>query len=309
MLQRMNVPFFREIPTARLDTLADVAQLITVLPDEVVLREGEVSSKFYLVMFGDVAVSTRSADTGRDEERAVLRAGQYFGEIGLVTDMPRTATVTAKTKTILFAFGREEFSQCFAGYREAYAEFSIKLSRHEVPLASVLRHPSARECLEQFCAKELSLENLHFYQAVELFHRRFANTSRDAVTELLDDSPGDRRGVRTVFGYEDMVREALYVWNTFVAPGEADQEVNLKADNIAYLRGRLLEAPTGPDGLPEDVDAGVFDKAQEEILLVMRDTHRRFVKDPLFDQLLTSLGSYKVETPVDTARLNELARN
>jgi CRP-like cAMP-binding protein len=164
-IERSAVPFFRSIPAEHLPELADAADLVHADPGQVILREGESSSNFYLIMYGEVDVIVKG------ETKATLKVGQYFGEVGLVADMPRTATVVARSKSVLFAFGRVEFASFFNGHPEAYAEFTVKLLRDKVPIEPILAHPVARAFLRQFCAKELSSENVDFYAAVENFRR------------------------------------------------------------------------------------------------------------------------------------------
>jgi CRP-like cAMP-binding protein/cytochrome P450 len=57
-----------------------------------VIREGDAAERFYIVVNGFVLVTRGTAETGI-EELARLHSGEYFGEIGLLTDSPRTATV------------------------------------------------------------------------------------------------------------------------------------------------------------------------------------------------------------------------
>jgi len=61
---------------------------------ENVFRQGEGPDRFYFVRSGEVLVSRRTR-AGDDEPLAVLNEGQFFGEIGLLEGIPRTASVKA----------------------------------------------------------------------------------------------------------------------------------------------------------------------------------------------------------------------
>jgi CRP-like cAMP-binding protein len=79
----------------------------------VVLREGEESDRFYIIESGLVEVT---------QAGAVLRQegpGDFFGEIGLLRDVPRTATIIAVQATRLLALERDDFLAAVTGQREA----------------------------------------------------------------------------------------------------------------------------------------------------------------------------------------------
>jgi ATP-binding cassette subfamily B protein len=72
----------------------------------VIVREGEPGDRFYLVFSGMLAVTQR--DLGG---RGLLRPGDYFGEVALAMDMPRTATVRAITPATVASCDRETFDE------------------------------------------------------------------------------------------------------------------------------------------------------------------------------------------------------
>ncbi len=74
-------------------------------PFEVIFKQGTISYKLYLILSGSV-ILTRSAG-GNEEFLALLRAGHCFGEVGIVNRSPRTATATAKGKTLLITIDHE----------------------------------------------------------------------------------------------------------------------------------------------------------------------------------------------------------
>jgi Cyclic nucleotide-binding domain len=75
---------------------------------ETVVREGDSADRFYIIKEGEVAV-TRRDRAGREAALATLGPGQFFGEMGLLEDAPRTASVHAKTDLEVLALDREAF--------------------------------------------------------------------------------------------------------------------------------------------------------------------------------------------------------
>ena len=73
----------------------------------VMVRQGTEADKFYIVLDGEVAVEREEG--GESRRLATLRRGQFFGEMGLLADTPRTATVRASGPTTVLALGREGF--------------------------------------------------------------------------------------------------------------------------------------------------------------------------------------------------------
>jgi CRP-like cAMP-binding protein len=86
---------------------------VELTPGEVLIREGEEGDRFYVIVEGDVAVS-------RDGVHVVDRhPGEHIGEIALVRNVPRTATVTAIGPVRLLALSREPFLEAVTGYPQS----------------------------------------------------------------------------------------------------------------------------------------------------------------------------------------------
>jgi len=88
-------PLFGVLPEAERKALADRFQLVPVAPEEVVVREGDVDRALYLVKRGAFRVTARTPEGAQPSVLAELGAGSLFGEVALVSQAPRTATVTA----------------------------------------------------------------------------------------------------------------------------------------------------------------------------------------------------------------------
>ena len=89
-----------------LGRLAERMRRETVSPGSAVVNEGEDGDRFYIVLSGMFTVSqaTRGA-------QSVLRPGDYFGEVALAMDIPRTATVRALTPATVASCDRTTFDE------------------------------------------------------------------------------------------------------------------------------------------------------------------------------------------------------
>ena len=104
-----GVPFFASLPETALERLAAAAARVQVPADETV-DEGEGGERFYVVAEGALGVTVDGAEV------ATLHAGDYFGEIALLRDVPRTATVRARRDSMLVALDRDDFLTAVNGY-------------------------------------------------------------------------------------------------------------------------------------------------------------------------------------------------
>ena len=99
-----RTPLFAGLSRHELAELARVTEDLDLSEGKVLAREGEFGSEFFVIVEGEVVV-TRSG-----EERRRLSAGDFFGEIALISDNARrTATVTATTPLRAFVLTRQAF--------------------------------------------------------------------------------------------------------------------------------------------------------------------------------------------------------
>jgi len=99
-------------------------------PNEVVFREGESPDMFYFIRSGQVLVSKRN-QSGDDEPLSVLKEGQFFGEIGLLENMQRTATVKALGDLEVFQLDSERFENLLKR-SDAFASLLHRIGRNRL---------------------------------------------------------------------------------------------------------------------------------------------------------------------------------
>jgi hypothetical protein len=111
-----SLPMFAQLPPPALEGVARSLEPLEVASGAVVVAQGDVGDRFYVVADGTVEVSQ---DGG---VRRHLGRGEGFGEIALLHDVPRTATCTATTTTHLFALERQDFLASVTGHVRAADE-------------------------------------------------------------------------------------------------------------------------------------------------------------------------------------------
>jgi hypothetical protein len=104
---------FAPLPEISLQRVVNELKELELPAGAVIIREGDVGDRFYVLSEG-------AARVAREGEHVVgLAPGDYFGEIALLRDVPRTATVTATTQVRLFALEREAFLEAVTGHPQS----------------------------------------------------------------------------------------------------------------------------------------------------------------------------------------------
>ena len=108
------VPFMAGLPLRTVEQMARNAEVVSVPAGSVVIEQGEVGDRYYVIEAG-------AAEVVIDGQRAAeLREGAGFGEIALLRDIPRTATIVATSPLQLVAVDRESFLTAVTGVPRAH---------------------------------------------------------------------------------------------------------------------------------------------------------------------------------------------
>ena len=99
------VPLFAGLDAAALDALAEMAFMRTFQPGEAIVEEGHTGNGLYVILSGRVEV-VKSEGTDGAQVLATLTAGEPFGELALLGEWKRTATVRAIDETACLGMDR-----------------------------------------------------------------------------------------------------------------------------------------------------------------------------------------------------------
>jgi MFS family permease len=119
-----DIPIFAPLPPVTLEQLASNLSHVRVAAGDVVFHQGDDGDRFYVVERGEVTVEPE----GRTP--VTLGRGGYFGEIALLRDVPRTATVTARSDVELWALERDIFIAAVTGHAPSAEAADAVISTH-----------------------------------------------------------------------------------------------------------------------------------------------------------------------------------
>ena len=116
-------PLFAPLSAPMVERLARGAEPMTVEADTIVFAQGEHGDRYYLVTVGNAAVTIDG------QHVSTLGPGDTFGEIALVRDIPRTATVAATTTLQLLAIPRDDFLEAVTGHPRSRSAADATVNR------------------------------------------------------------------------------------------------------------------------------------------------------------------------------------
>lgn len=128
-----RIDFLAGLSPAEFDRLAAGVERRVYLPGEAVVHEGEAGEELFYI---DRGAATITARTGAGNQTIVqLSAGQYFGEMSLLTGAPRAATVTAETELHVFVVGKRIMQELIAANPMLAEHMGDTLAERQAALA------------------------------------------------------------------------------------------------------------------------------------------------------------------------------
>lgn len=106
-----SVPLFSSVPEEQLRLLTTVVTRRSTTRGSIIMAAGDPTDSLYIILSGRLKVMMSDAD-GKEVILSILGAGEFFGEMGLIDDNPRSASVVAIEPCELLAITRRDFKKC-----------------------------------------------------------------------------------------------------------------------------------------------------------------------------------------------------
>lgn len=257
--RKYSVPFFESIPDDKYVLLADLCNLESFEADCVIFEEGDIGQKFYIIAHGELEASIIDPDSKTKRVLTVLTPGMYFGEISLVKDTARTATLRTITKSVLLSITKENFDRFFDEVPEAIVDFQVKLSRFDAELKHFIHHKIGLEYFTRHLEAEYSTENIMFWKEVQVYKSLTDDERKEAARRICD---------------------------LYLTPS-SEREINI----IGKLKSKILDKVSNGD-----YSRSLFTECQLEVIHIMEtDSFKRFKQSSLFHEFLDNNTAYSKE--------------
>jgi CRP/FNR family cyclic AMP-dependent transcriptional regulator len=142
-----KVPLFSEMDDKELAGVLEIMDTCTFIPGQVIIREGDEGGNFYVITEGTVEFVSSDAE-GHELILDEAGPGQYFGELSMLTGLPRTLRVRAKDKVLAKAFDRSEFHDFLKTHPEAAIDVLTVLGHRLYRTDALLRKSVSRNVNE-----------------------------------------------------------------------------------------------------------------------------------------------------------------
>ena len=125
LLQR--IPFFTHVEPAKLKLLAFTSERVGFDPGQAIFKQGDMGDAAYIIIEGDAEVLVDTA--GGLAVVATLGKNAFVGEIAILCDVPRTATVRAKGRVVALPISKELFMRLITEFPQMAIAIMRELAR------------------------------------------------------------------------------------------------------------------------------------------------------------------------------------
>jgi CRP/FNR family transcriptional regulator, cyclic AMP receptor protein len=158
-IELREVPLFSEMDEQEVAGIREIMDEMKFKPGQVIIREGEIGGLFYVITEGHVEIVIRDAD-GSDIVLHHAGPGDFFGELSMLTNEPRSARVRAEDHVTTLTLERTEFFEFLRTHTHAAIDVLVELGGRLRENDRILRNMVSRN------VNEVAEEQMTFGQRV-----------------------------------------------------------------------------------------------------------------------------------------------
>ncbi len=185
-----GLPYFADLSDDLIENVCELSEQINLESGDVIIEEGSESEEMYVVAEGELVVTKLSG--GKEVELARINPGEVVGEIALLDEAPRTATVAASAKTLAIRIPVSAFEALLGDPRVVRRMFRTVTSRLR-GIEDTLRHEERMAALGKMAAQlmhELNNPAAAVGRSAQELSRIYDDLGREAETLALSLGEG-----------------------------------------------------------------------------------------------------------------------
>lgn len=187
MLEKINL--FAQIPADCLAQLEQVSSLRKYSKNSILLMEGDENSQLFVIQSGQVCVYTDDED-GRQLVLNYMGPGEYFGELSLIDNRPRSASVSVIEDSTLMSISRENFRAFMREHPQLYEPMMVELVNRIRELTGNVKDMALLDVYGRVAHTLERLCNSAADKSPKLTHQDIANmvgASREMVSRVMKE--------------------------------------------------------------------------------------------------------------------------
>jgi len=212
-----SVPLFEGFETDDLEHILQLSTRKEYAKERILVHENELGETFFLILSGKVKVSGEGQD-GKEVILSFLGPGEFFGELALVDQEPRSATVSAVEKTVVLQIHRADFLEMLEQNGQMMKKFMVILANRLRHANDQIKSLALLDVLGRIAKLLLELaekEGVRLVDGSVVFRRpthqeiaSMVGTSRETVSRMISDLNKNR--LITISGKDIIVRKEMW---------------------------------------------------------------------------------------------------
>ena len=150
-----NLPPFKNLSEEQFESLSESIKIVNLPKGETIFKSGEEGDSFYVIKSGMVRVFIEAPDSGEKIILSNLSEGEYFGEMALLTQGPRSASIETISDVSLISLDKSAFDRIIEEDPKVSIAISHMLSER------LMQANLQRIALEQFYKSKISPSGSH----------------------------------------------------------------------------------------------------------------------------------------------------
>lgn len=211
-----KVPLFYGLSSEAMENLVQATSRKAYPKDTTLVEENETGETLYMIVGGKVKVTNIGPD-GKEVILSVLGPGEFFGEMALLDDEPRSATVVTMEKTEMISLRRKEFFYLLENNKEILAKLLSTISGRLRHANAQIRSLALLDVLGRIARLFLDLANKEGRKLLDgsiVFRRpthqeiaSMVGTSRETVSRMIGDL--SREGYIKISGKDIIINKGM----------------------------------------------------------------------------------------------------